>query len=485
MEVLLSENKERTALFPILYPKVWEFYKRHEASFWTAEEVDFYNDIDCWEKLNSEERHFLIYMLSYISSSDGIIIKNPLIDIMNEVQLPEAKCYYRFQIMMESIHAEVFQVAIDTYLKNPNDKIQIFEVANSTKSIAQKNNWILNCGDKESLAEKLIAHAAILAIFYSSSICLIYYMKQKRLFPGLCFLNELFSRDKQLDVDFACLLYSMIEQKLPKKTIYEIIAEAVDLEQNFIIDLIPNSANGMNQKLLSQYTEFVADQLLISLGQTPLYKSKNPFGFMEALSIRTKIHYFTEKLSEFKSKTVDFGKSEVFISLPQEEIDLFTIENITNACGEFMEALGFELEVKEEPIYGSFFQRLKFVFRKRTTEVELNDAYEKGKLALEAKFLNLPTAEASEKIVNSTSNLITAIKDVDECVLRLGAIMLVKIQKDGKAIIVAETVSPKLISVLDENPNILKNPNLVYDLLQSEKAPIKELGEGEGTALTV
>src|SRR5689334_5005083 len=238
-EVLLQENKERFVLFPIRYPKIWEMYKKHEASFWTAEEIDLSPDLKDWANLNDGERHFISHVLAFFAASDGIVNENLAVNFMQEVQLPEARCFYGFQIMMENIHSETYSLLIDTYIKDPAEKHRLLNALDTVPCVKKKADWALRWISNGSFAERLIAFAAVEGIFFSGSFCSIFWLKKRGLMPGLSFSNELISRDEGLHCDFACLLYSMLENKLSEAEVKKVITNAVDIEQEFVTDALP------------------------------------------------------------------------------------------------------------------------------------------------------------------------------------------------------------------------------------------------------
>src|SRR4029079_8703080 len=236
-EPLLEENKERFVLFPIKYPKVWEMYKRHEASFWTAEEVDLHADLKDWERLSNDEKHFVKHVLAFFAASDGLVNENLAVNFMREVQLPEARCFYGFQIMMENIHSEMYSLLIDTYIKETSEKRYLFNAIETVPCVKKKADWALRYINNGSFAERLIAFAAVEGIFFSGSFCSIFWLKKRGLMPGLSFANELISRDEGLHCDFACLLYSKhLLNKLPVSHVTKIITDAVKIEQEFVVD---------------------------------------------------------------------------------------------------------------------------------------------------------------------------------------------------------------------------------------------------------
>src|SRR5579872_6685386 len=280
-EVLLRENKDRFVILPINYPRVWEMYKKHEASFWTAEEIDLGSDLQDWAKLNDGERHFISHVLAFFAASDGIVNENLAVNFMSEVQLPEARCFYGFQIMMENIHSETYALLIDTYIKDPAEKDRLFHAIDTVPCVGKKAEWALKWISNGTFAERLIAFAAVEGIFFSGSFCSIFWLKKRGLMPGLSFSNELISRDEGLHCDFACMLYSQLVHKLPVEKVTEVITNAVAIEKEFVSDALPVKLIGMNSDMMCQYIEFVADRLLVSLGCPKFYNAGNPFPFME------------------------------------------------------------------------------------------------------------------------------------------------------------------------------------------------------------
>src|SRR6185437_13875738 len=274
-EILLKENKDRFVILPINYPKVWEMYKKHQASFWTAEEIDLGGDLQDWNKLNEGERHFISHVLAFFAASDGIVNENLAVNFMSEVQLPEARCFYGFQIMMENIHSETYALLIDTYIKDPHEKHRLFHAIDTVPAVKKKAEWALRWILNGSFPERLVAFAAVEGIFFSGSFCSIFWMKKRGLMPGLTFSNELISRDEGMHTDFACLLYKHITNKLANERILEIITNAVEIELEFVSDALPVELIGMNSKLMGQYIKFVADRLLFSLGVPKFYNVEN------------------------------------------------------------------------------------------------------------------------------------------------------------------------------------------------------------------
>lgn len=314
MEPILTENKNRFVLFPIKHKNVWEMYKKAEASFWTAEEIDLSQDQSDWEKLSKNEKHFISHVLAFFAASDGIVNENLAMRFSNEVQIPEARCFYGFQIAIENIHSETYSLLIDTYIKDPKEKTRLFNAFETVPCVKRKADWALKwIQSSESFAERLIAFAAVEGIFFSGSFCSIFWLKKRGLMPGLTFSNELISRDEGLHCDFACLLYSMLENKLSKERVYEIIADAVAIEKEFITDALPVNLIGMNSKLMAQYIEFVADRLLVSLGQPKMFNVLNPFDWMEMISLQGKTNFFEKRVGEYqKSGVMSDKKDQVF-----------------------------------------------------------------------------------------------------------------------------------------------------------------------------
>lgn len=250
-EPILKENPNRFVLFPIKYNDIWKMYKEQVASFWTAEEIDLYNDINDWEKLNSDEQHFIKHVLAFFAASDGIVTENLAEQFCSEVQIPEARCFYGFQIAMENIHSETYSLLIDSYIKDPKEKDMLFDAVHNFEVIHKKAQWAMNwINSTSSFGERLIAFAAVEGIFFSGSFCAIFWLKKRGLMPGLTFSNEMISRDEGLHTDFACLLYSHLQNKLPLERVHEIIVEAVKIEREFVTDALPVELIGMNSVVI-------------------------------------------------------------------------------------------------------------------------------------------------------------------------------------------------------------------------------------------
>ncbi len=314
-EPILQEDPNRFVLFPIKHDDIWAFYKKSEASFWTAEEIDLGPDLHVWEhKLNDDERYFIKHVLAFFAASDGIVNENLAENFVAEVQYTEAKFFYGFQIAMENIHSETYSLLIDTYIKDKEDKSKLLNAIETIPCVKKKADWALKWIDNGSFAERLIAFAAVEGIFFSGSFCSIFWLKKRGLMPGLSFSNELISRDEGMHCDFACLLYNdHLINKLPKETVTKIITDAVEIEKEFVTDALPVSLIGMNAKLMQQYIEFVADRLLAELNCDKVYNSANPFDFMEMISLQGKTNFFEKRVAEYQKSGVAGGTdSQVF-----------------------------------------------------------------------------------------------------------------------------------------------------------------------------
>lgn len=304
-EILLNKNSNRYVLFPIMYQDVYNLYKKAVSSFWTVDEIDLSKDLNDWEKLNSNERHFIKNVLGFFAGSDGIVMENLSIRFMNEIQIPEVTAFYSYQIFNESIHSETYSLLIDTYIKDTDEKQRIFNSIENIPSVSKKASWAHKwIQNKEvNFATRLIAFAIVEGIFFSGSFCAIYWLKKRGLMPGLTFSNELISKDEGMHCEFAILLYSMIQNKVSETVVYEIFRDAVMIEKEFITDSIPCNMIGMNAELMKQYIEFVSDRLLLQLGYNKIWNVQNPFDFMELISLRPKANFFEVRVGEYaKSK---------------------------------------------------------------------------------------------------------------------------------------------------------------------------------------
>ncbi|KAL6058324.1 Ribonucleoside-diphosphate reductase small chain A [Balamuthia mandrillaris] len=299
-EPLLEENSSRFVLFPIRHHKIWEMYKKAEASFWTAEEVDLAQDLTDWKKLSEDERYFITHVLAFFAASDGIVVENLAVRFMKEVQVPEARCFYGFQIAIENIHSEMYSLLIDTYVKDPLEKDRLFNAIETVPTVRKKAEWAIKwIENPDGFAHRLVAFAAVEGIFFSGSFCAIFWLKKRGLMPGLCFSNEQISRDEGMHCDFACLLYNMIQNRPSNDVPTKIIAEAVEIEKEFVSESLPVRLIGMNAELMCQYIEFVADRLLVALGCEKIYNATNPFDWMELISLEGKTNFFERRVGEY------------------------------------------------------------------------------------------------------------------------------------------------------------------------------------------
>ena len=306
VEPILKENKDRFVIFPIKHHDLWEWYKKCEASFWTAEEIDLHQDLTDWStKLNDDERYFVKHILAFFAASDGIVNENLAENFVNEVQYSEAKFFYGFQIMMENIHSETYSLLIDTYVKDDAEKDKLFNAIETFPAIKKKADWALKWIESDSFAERLIAFAGVEGIFFSGAFCSIFWLKKRGLMPGLTFSNELISRDEGVHCDYAVHLHNNhLVNKVPKERITEILTDALEIEKEFITESLPVSLIGMNAKLMTQYLEFVTDRLLVELNCDKVYNSTNPFEFMDMISLQGKTNFFEKRVSEYQKAGV-------------------------------------------------------------------------------------------------------------------------------------------------------------------------------------
>jgi ribonucleoside-diphosphate reductase beta chain len=252
-------------------------------------------------------------VLAFFAASDGIVNENLAVNFMSEVQLPEARCFYGFQIMMENIHSETYALLIDTYIKDPAEKDRLFHAIDTVPAVQKKAQWALKWINNGTFAERLIAFAAVEGIFFSGSFCSIFWLKKRGLMPGLTFSNELLSRDEGMHCEFACLLYSMLSEKPSKEEATKIITDAVEIEKEFVTDALPVNLIGMNAKLMSQYIEFVADRWLVELGYERVYNATNPFDFMEMISLQGKTNFFEKRVGDYqKNGVLNAAESKAF-----------------------------------------------------------------------------------------------------------------------------------------------------------------------------
>jgi len=303
LDILDPEN-ERYTLFPIQNQEFWESYKYAQSFYWSVEELDLSRDLDDWNKLNDQERYFIKMVLAFFSSSDGIVNANISTNFVDEIKILEAKMFYHFQETIEDVHNETYSLLIDTYIKDEQEKYKLFNAMKTIDCVKLKADWTLKYLNKNcSFAERILAFAAVEGIFFSGSFCAIYWLKKRGLMPGLTFSNELISRDEGLHTDFACLIYSYLENKLTQKQVYEIFTDAVNIEIEFITNSLPCNLIGMNSTLMSQYIKYVCDRILQQLGYNKLYNVKQPFDFMELISMRNKVNFFEKRVQDYKKPT--------------------------------------------------------------------------------------------------------------------------------------------------------------------------------------
>ena len=318
IEPILQENKDRFVIFPIQHHDIWEWYKKSEASFWTAEEIDLHQDLTDWKsKLNDDERYFIKHILAFFAASDGIVNENLAENFINEVQYSEAKFFYGFQIMMENIHSETYSLLIDTYVKDDEEKDKLFNALENFPAIKKKADWAMKWIDSPSFAERLIAFAAVEGIFFSGAFCSIFWLKKRGIMPGLTFSNELISRDEGVHCDFAVHLHEQhLIDKVPKDRIRMILLDALNIEREFITESLPVSLIGMNANLMTQYLEFVADRLLQQFGCEKEFNTENPFDFMDMISLQGKTNFFEKRVAEYQkagvaNTTADNGADKI------------------------------------------------------------------------------------------------------------------------------------------------------------------------------
>jgi len=313
-EFLLKDDDSRYTMFPIKDQEIWKMYLKQEDLFWRAQEVDLSKDKKDWETLNHDEQYFIKMILGFFAASDGIVLENLGMRFMSEVQLSEARAFYGLQIAMENIHSIMYSTLIDTYIKDTTEKNKLFNALNEYECIKKKGDWAIKwINDKRSsFATRLVAFACVEGIFFSGAFCAIFWLKKRGLMPGLTFSNELISRDEALHTEFAVLLHSKLDKQLKKQKIHEIITEAVTIESEFINEALSCRLIGMNSMLMQQYIEFVADRLSVQLGGDKIYNSKNPFDWMENISIENKTNFFEKRVSDYSLATKVENKEDAF-----------------------------------------------------------------------------------------------------------------------------------------------------------------------------
>lgn len=319
VEPLLRDNPNRFVVLPIQYHEIWQMYKKHVASFWTVEEVDLSKDMSDWERLNDNERFFISRVLAFFAASDGIVNENLCSNFCSEVQIPEARCFYGFQMMIENIHSEMYSLLIDTYVKDPKERDFLFNAIETVPCVKKKAEWALRWIPKDvaTFSERLVAFAAVEGIFFSGSFASIFWLKKRGFMPGLTFSNELISRDEGLHCDFACLLFAHLKNPASFERVKQIISEAVVIEKEFLTEALPVHLIGMNAGLMCTYIEYVANRLMVALGFPKIYEAENPFDFMELISLQGKTNFFEKRVGEYQKAGV-MDKSEKTFTLDAE-----------------------------------------------------------------------------------------------------------------------------------------------------------------------
>jgi len=298
-EPMLLPTLSRFTVFPIKHENLWAMYKKAQMSNWTAEEIDFSKDMDDWDGLSDNEKHFIKYILAFFAGSDGIVFENINNNFADEIQLTEARSFYAYQCHNEMVHGETYSKLIDKYIKSSAEKNQLFEAIKTIPCIERKAKWAMKWFSKERpFAERLLAFACVEGIFFSGSFCAIFWLKKRGLLPGLCFSNELISRDEGMHQEFAVEVFNMLKNKPSASVIEEIIRDAVSIEKEFITDALPCSLIGMNSDKMIEYIEYVADRLAKQVGHDKIWNTKNPFDFMENISLDGKTNFFEKRVGE-------------------------------------------------------------------------------------------------------------------------------------------------------------------------------------------
>ena len=319
IESLLNKENNRLTIYPIKYKEIWKSYKTQMAAFWTAEEIDFSNDYNDYQKLNSNEQHFIKMVLAFFAASDTIVNINLGERFIREVEIREVIVTYTYQMMMESIHSEVYSLMIDNIIKDPEEKNKLFNAIEEYPCVKKKALWANKWIESDApFCQRLLAFVIVEGIFFSGSFCSIFWLKKKNKMPGLCDSNELIARDEGMHCDFAVLLYSMIRNKLDQETVHNMFIEAVDIEREFICDSLPCSLLGMNSNLMINYIQFVADRLLTQLKYDKIWKVLNPFDFMESISMEGKTNFFESRPTQYQKSSI-FNTSKESSFIPTED----------------------------------------------------------------------------------------------------------------------------------------------------------------------
>jgi ribonucleotide reductase beta subunit family protein with ferritin-like domain len=316
MEPLLSQEHNRMTVYPIKFPSIWDAYKKQMAAFWTAEELDFSKDYDDYQKLSVNEQHFIKMILSFFAASDTIVNINLGERFTKEIQIREAIITYNYQMFIENIHSEVYSLQIDNIIRDPEEKEKALNALNNYPCIKKKADWAYKwIESRDSFAQRLIAFAIVEGVFFSGAFCSIFWLKKRNLMPGLCDSNELISRDEGMHTGFACLLYSMVNERIEQETVHNMFREAYEIEREFICESLPCSLLGMNSDLMTKYIKFVSDRLLIQLGYEKLWKESNPFDFMESISVEGKTNFFESRPTQYQNAAVlNTGRDNSFVA---------------------------------------------------------------------------------------------------------------------------------------------------------------------------
>jgi len=316
-EYLLDDKNSRLTVHPIKEPNVWDFYKKQMASFWTPEEIDFSKDADDFNKLSENSQHFIKMILAFFAASDSIVNINLAERFTREIKVLEVVINYQFQIMMENIHSETYSLQIDNIIKNKEEKEKLLNAISNFPCIRKKAEWAISWieNTNASLAQRIIAFAIVEGIFFSGSFAAIFWLKGQNVMPGLCDSNELISRDEGMHTEFACMMHQLCNNKLAEDEVHKMFREAVQIEQEFICEALPCSLLGMNVERMSQYIEFVADRLLLSLGFNKIWGTKNPFDFMEKISVEGKTNFFESRPTQYqKAAVLNTGRENTFLA---------------------------------------------------------------------------------------------------------------------------------------------------------------------------
>jgi ribonucleoside-diphosphate reductase beta chain len=332
--LIKNSGSDRYTVFPIKHANLWEFYKKHISTFWTVEEIILIDDLEDWNhKLNDNERYFIKNVLAFFAASDGIVNENLVLNFYNEVQIPEARQFYTVQMMIESIHSEQYSLLIDSYISDTKEKLGLFNAIETIPAVKKKADWAMKwieegstlvesipersmaairkaqmmgipnleffTHERPDFAQRLLAFVCVEGIFFSGSFCAIYWLKNRGLMPGLCTANEFISRDENLHAEFAIELYNMLPEKLSETVVHAIFKEAVEIEEQFITESLPVSLLGMNCELMKQYIRYVADRWLTFLNYSKIWGQENPFGFMELLSLNSKVNFFENIVTNY------------------------------------------------------------------------------------------------------------------------------------------------------------------------------------------